>query len=171
KEIRVLYCELLLIDAVQSFRRHRQVLTNAIVEHAITTADDSLRLLSTGQPRKPNAWSKVQIAVDVTLVLVTQTKTQREVWTHFPVVLKITADVPLPDFRLRITGRQTKLARTAAECSNRETAQPLLQENLRAPVTLDTGDGLCACDLLIIRIEPWTNTTAEERVGATEVLW
>ena len=107
--------------------------------------------------------------VDITLVLVTQTKTERKVWTHFPVVLNVTADVKLADFRLRITGRQTKLARAAAERANLETTQTLREENLRAPVTLDTGDRLRARDYLIIRVELWTETTAEERVGAAEV--
>src|SRR6185369_5120213 len=170
EEIRILHRELLLIDAVQPIGRHRQVLTDALVEHAIATADDSLRLLSTRRPRKANARSKVQIAIDVALILVTQTKTQRKVWTHLPVVLHVTADVPLADSRLRITGRQTKLARPAAECANLKSAQPLPEENLRAPETFDTRDGLRACDLLIIRIELWTKTAAEERVGAAEVL-
>jgi hypothetical protein len=77
EEIRVLHGELLLIDTVQSLSRHRQALTDALVEHAIAAADNGLRLLSTRRPGKPDAWSKVQIAVDVTLVLVTQAETQR----------------------------------------------------------------------------------------------
>src|SRR4029078_9179807 len=95
KEVRILHRELLLRNAVQTQRLHRQVFTDAIVKHTVTTADDGLRLLAAGRPRETDARTEVEIAVDVFLVLVTQTKTKRQVGTHFPIILEETAEVPL----------------------------------------------------------------------------
>src|ERR1700754_2960394 len=115
KEIRILHRELLLRDAVQTQRLHRQVFTDAIVKDTVSTAYDSLRLLPTRLPRKTDSRGEVQIAVDVSLVLVPQTEAQRQVWTELPIVLNETAEVPLRNVSFRVTGRQTKLARTAAK--------------------------------------------------------
>src|SRR4029079_16098418 len=111
-------CKLLLVDAVEARGLHRQVLADALVNHPVAAANHRLRLLPARRPRKSETWTKVGITVDVRLVLVTQAETQGEVRPHFPVVLEETAEVPLLHLRFRIGGRQTKLARAAAEQSN-----------------------------------------------------
>src|SRR5690242_12478278 len=100
EEVRIEHRELLLVDSVQTQRRHRQVFTDAIVEDAVTTAHDRLRLWTTGLPGETNARCEVEIAVNVALVFVTQAKTQRQIRTNFPIVLEVAAEVPLADLAL-----------------------------------------------------------------------
>src|SRR6185295_2499439 len=114
-KIRVLYGELLLIYSVQSQRGHGQALADALVKDSVAATKNGLRLLAAGRPRKTEPRRKVESAVDVLLVLVTQARAQREVGTNFPIVLHVAAKVPLAHLRFRITGRQTKLSRAAAE--------------------------------------------------------
>src|SRR6185369_10420232 len=170
EEIGILNCELLLIDAVQAFRSHRQVLTHALVKNAVAAANDCLCLRSAGRPRKAHTRSKVQVAVDIALVLVTHSQTQREVWPDLPVVLEVTAKVPLADSAFRISGRQSKLARATAEQPNLRGTQSLREENLCATITVDAGDDLRVAERLIVWIEDWTKTATEECICTAEIL-
>src|SRR6185369_13587079 len=170
EEIGILNCELLLIDAVQAFRSHRQVLTHALVKNAVAAANDCFCLLAAGRPRKADARSKVEVAVDIALVLVTHSQTEREVWPDLPVVLEITAKVPLADSAFRISGRQAKLARATTEKPNLRAAQALSEENLCATITLDAGDDLGVAERLIVRVQDWTKAATEERISAAEIL-
>ncbi len=111
-------------------------------------------------PREPDTRSKIQIAVDVFLVLVPQTKTQSEIRSQLPVVLNVAAKIPLTHLRLRVAGRQEKLRCATAKQPDLIAAQSLLEENHCPAITLDT-----------CKFSKWTNAAAKKPVSAAEVLW
>ncbi len=69
-----------------------------------------------------------------------------------------------------IAGRQTKLARAAAQQANLRSTQTLREEHLRAAIALDTGHGFRTAQRIVVLIENRTDAATEERVGAAEVL-
>ena len=114
------------------------------------------------------------MAVEVVLVLVTQTGREREVGPQFPLVLKVERNVSLRHVRSRIAARDRKLRRTAAKHANHRRAQSRACEGERTSITFETAKfnylGLIIRteDNLIVRIKPWTRPT-RERIRATEV--
>src|ERR1043166_9372287 len=121
-------------------------------------------------PGETNTRRKVQVAADVGLVLITQAEAQGEIRSHFPVVLDEAAEIPLAHFRLRITGRQTKLTRAAAKRSYLRAGQTLRQKHLRATKTLDARNLVERARRYIVRVEHWSKAAAEERERAAKVL-
>src|ERR1700741_279365 len=118
------------------------------------------------RPCKGDAWGEVEITIDVVLVLVTQSRRQREVGPHFPLVLHVNRNVSLFHNCFRITAGDGKLCSAAAQQSSGGGRQTRTGKRKRAPITFQTAqlDDLRLTihkHYLIVFIKTWSRTAGK----------
>src|SRR5439155_1784346 len=114
----------------------------------------------TGRPRDADARSKIQIAVDVVLVLVTHAIAEREIRPVTPIILREPAKIELTDGRSRVAGVYRELSSAAALEANLCAAQALRDALLGNLIGLNT------CQSFGIR----EIASAGEYPGAAEII-
>src|SRR5581483_1412337 len=93
-----------------------------VVEDSAAAANDGLRRLCrigrTGRPGKADARRKIELAVNVRLVLVPQAVAQHKVRPDAPVVLSVEANISLRNLGRRIAGIDAELRSAATQPTN-----------------------------------------------------
>src|SRR6185312_12106478 len=116
-----------LIDAVLPLRVQNVRYRKPVIEHPVPSAQRVRRLLRSEVPRKPQARRYIAVVRDLSLILVTQPATQREVRFQLPVILKEKSHVRHAGDGRGIPRSAREQARPSALRTNLLRSQSLLQ--------------------------------------------